>query len=469
MVLTHLLWIAVILAALLGALGGLRVGQKRFGWHPELVRKCAHVLMGLSTLSFPWLFDKAWPVILLAALAAGLLWAVRTVPALNASLGQTLGAVKRASLGELLFPLAVALVFAMSLHDSKAPPGLPVLYLAPILVLTLADALAALIGVSYGKVRYRTDDGVKSAEGSMAFFGVAFLCTHTLLLLGTPLGRAETLLIALHLALLVTIMEALSWNGLDNLFTPLGAYVLLRMFVGLHAWDLFVRLVVILILLLAMQLWRERTYLRGNALLGVALALYSIWFLGGRLWIWPALVLWIGYTRLCPAPDRRVAREHNAQAVVAVAAAPIFWLLVNGLSSIETFLPYVTSLASHLSLILFAHLWAFPRPRWRNWLYAGSLGFALICLPYLAGWMFCPVWPDADGLYTSGLGPALAQHLGPQFWGRLAACLAATFGSVLVFWLWQFRPHGAGGDGPRWFRQAVIPLVFSLLAALLGY
>ena len=467
MQLAPLLWIFGILAALVSALALLRLGQRHFGWHAEISRKCAHVSMGLTTLSFPWIFHDRWPVVVLAVLAAVTLWAVRTIPTLKSSLGQTLGAVKRASLGELLFPVAVAGVFCMALHDKKAPPGLPVLYLIPVLVLTVADAIGALIGVGYGKVRYRTDDGIKSFEGSLAFFGAAFLCSHTLLLLGTPLGREETLLIALHLALLVTIMEALSWNGLDNLFVPLGSYVLLRMFVGLHAWDLLVRFVAINVLLLALLLWKARTYLRGNALFGVALALYSIWFLGGTAWIWPALVFWIMYTLLCPREDLRQAHAHNAQAVVAVSGAPIFWLLLNALGGMDTFVPYVVSIAAHLSLILFAHFQGLPgRSRLSAWWQAGALGFAFIGLPYTLGHALHPFFE------VSIFAPSAAvatPEIGPGLWLRVLACLAGTFGSAGLFWFWQYTLHGSEFCGARWARQGLIPLVFSLLAAAISY
>ena len=37
---------------------------------PEVLRKGLHISMGLTTLSFPWLFEHPWPVVLVAAGAA---------------------------------------------------------------------------------------------------------------------------------------------------------------------------------------------------------------------------------------------------------------------------------------------------------------------------------------------------------------------------------------------------------------
>lgn len=456
--LVQLAWVLAFLTGIPVTLAALRWAQVRFAWHPEVVRKCVHVLLGASTLAFPWVFESRWPVILLAAVSAALLWMVRVQPGLRTGMGESLGAVNRASLGEFCFPLGVALVFCLALHDPAAPPGLPVLYLIPILVLTLADALGALVGVGYGRVRYRTDDGVKSAEGSLAFLGVAFLCCHTVLLLGTELGRAETLLIALHLAVLVTIMEALSWNGLDNLFIPLGTYVLLRAFVGLQAEDLALRLAVIALLLLALALWRHRTYLQGSALLGVALALYSIWFLGGIAWFWPPAMLWLAYTRLCPSKELRLAQSHTAKAVTAVAAAPIAWLLLHDLLGRPTFLPYVASLAGHLSLITFAHLQGTgSRRTWEQLLLSGLVGFGLIGVPYLCGWLILPALESGDASATLLGLPLLVDAL-----TRLACFLLCSFGAVLVFWLWQVRRCGLPLDAGRWWRQALVPALLSL-------
>src|SRR5262249_18012010 len=151
--------------------------------HPEVVRKLLHMGMGLVTLSFPWLFDETWPVIVLAVLSIALLTSARLVAGLKSSLGSVVSGVARASLGEISFPVGVAVLFVLLIHGGAAPFDLrAVLYCIPVLLLTLADAAAALIGITYGRLQYPTADGVKSAEGSVAFFACAFFCTHVPLL-----------------------------------------------------------------------------------------------------------------------------------------------------------------------------------------------------------------------------------------------------------------------------------------------
>ena len=58
-----------VLLILAGLMAALAYFHKNHAPHPELVRKLLHIGMGLVTLSFPYLFDAAWPVIVLAILA----------------------------------------------------------------------------------------------------------------------------------------------------------------------------------------------------------------------------------------------------------------------------------------------------------------------------------------------------------------------------------------------------------------
>ena len=70
-------------------------------------------------------------------------------------------------MGSFTFPSQSAILFALARGDK-------LLYSIPILVLTFADAVAAVLGERYGTVAYEGIGGTKSLEGSVAFFTVAF-------------------------------------------------------------------------------------------------------------------------------------------------------------------------------------------------------------------------------------------------------------------------------------------------------
>ncbi len=220
---------------------GLRAYCRRRSPNAELVRKALHVGMGLVTLTFPWLFSSTWPVMLLSLVFTLGLTLTRFFITLRSLLVEVIDAVERKSIGDIVFPMAVGLLFHLS-------AGEPLTFGIPILVLTLADPAAALIGARYGALRYSIYEGEKSLEGSLAFLAIAFFCTLVPLLLLTDTGRAESLLIALILALSLTLLEAVAWRGLDNLFIPLGAFLLLKSFLTLDLAALVTRLGIALVL-----------------------------------------------------------------------------------------------------------------------------------------------------------------------------------------------------------------------------
>ncbi|NJR66185.1 MAG: hypothetical protein HC772_14060 [Leptolyngbyaceae cyanobacterium CRU_2_3] len=364
-------WLAIglVMAILGGLMLGLRVYQRRFSPHPEVVRKLLHMPMGLLTLSFPWLFTSAVPVVLLASLSVGWLVLLRLYKPLRQEFGSVLGGVSRQSLGEIYFPIAVAIVFTLSHGD-------PLLFGIPILILTLADAIAAIIGIRYGQVHYSTSEGEKSAEGSLAFFMAAFFSVHIPLLLLSTTGRTETLLIALILGLLVMLLEAIAWRGLDNLFIPLGSFVLLQSHLSMSVADLAVRLAVTIGLVLFVLCWRNRTTLNDSALLGAAFVGYLSWTLGGWRWLLPPLILLVTYPlfvswvdqqkmpltpqeqkimRWLPAPSdrsRQWQRIHTIHSVLSVCAAGLLWLLLFvPLDRPEFFYPYTLAFAANLAIV----------------------------------------------------------------------------------------------------------------------
>jgi phytol kinase len=188
---------------------------------PEVIRKGLHIGMGLTTLSFPWLFDTAWPVVLVAGASSAAFLAFRARFVVFRRLAHAMQGIKRVSVGEYCFVAATCIVFALSSDD-------PVLYCIPMLLLTLADSAAALVGTTWGRHRYLTFGDYKTLEGSAAFFVVAFLCIAVPLAWFTPASNPESIAVAALIAVAVTVLEAAVGGGFDNLLVPLGAFAAIK-------------------------------------------------------------------------------------------------------------------------------------------------------------------------------------------------------------------------------------------------
>ncbi len=357
-------WLGIILIlSLLGTVfGGLRGLQTRYALDPETARKGAHVLMGGVTLIFPWLFDAAWPVVVLGGIAVAAFVPLRLLPALRTNVGAVLHSVDRPSYGELHYAIAVVLLFVLSGGD-------PLLFGVPILLLGLADPIAALVGLHYGKSLYQTSDGVKSGEGSAGFFLAAFLCVHIPLLLATHTGRLESLLIALIMGILLMLLEAIAWRGLDNLFIPIGGYALLDTHLAMTAYELAARLLVITALFVLASVWHRETTLDHSATFASALVGVVTWMIGGWTWLLAPAALYFGYTLLWPS-SARVRDDadgpptlHTVHNVLGVASVGFGWLFLAATGDAAPLIyPYTLAYAAYLSLIGVERLRSYPHP-----------------------------------------------------------------------------------------------------------
>jgi phytol kinase len=213
-------WIAtgIIFGLFLLLVGTLQRSAARVETNPETTRKILHVGSGMLTVTFPFVFVDVWPVLLLTAASGALLAAARFAPAIRSRVGNVAHRVERATCGELYFPVAIAVLFWRT-HGQH-----PLLFVIPVLILTLADAAAAVIGARYGRA---SRDG-KSLAGSIAFAVVAFVCAHVALLAWPEVGRGASFIVAGTIAVLVTFVERAARRGLDNLLVPFASYLLLR-------------------------------------------------------------------------------------------------------------------------------------------------------------------------------------------------------------------------------------------------
>jgi phytol kinase len=316
------IFIAAVIIGMLSVMGGVRYFGRRFGIDAEMQRKLIHVTTGTVALFFPLLFTNALPVFLLIGAALILMFALRS-PAL-ASVGGVLHDVKRESYGEIYLALAIAFTFFRA-------QGEPILYVLPLLVITLSDTASALVGTSYGRRRFPVEDGTKSLEGVVAFFTVTWLVAMVTLLLLTDAPRLNVVILSFLIAAFCALVEAESWRGLDNLFVPIGAHLLLQQYLGSSSGELVLTTLVFvaflgLMLVLAETIGMPRRAARGYAILlflmfsmmGLQNALFTVLVIAGQL---------VARSR---RPGTSQRPELDLLAVAAVVA--MFWLLAGELS-----------------------------------------------------------------------------------------------------------------------------------------
>ncbi|MCU7843907.1 MAG: hypothetical protein KZQ93_08720 [Candidatus Thiodiazotropha sp. (ex Monitilora ramsayi)] len=419
----------VVMAALSSAFLALRLLEKHASPHPEVLRKLMHVLMGLVTATFPWLFNESWPVLLLAGGSVAVLILVRSGVSVAGSVKGVLHGVERTSWGELLFPLSVAAVFLLA-------DGEPLLYSVPILILALADAVAALIGVYYGQIQFTTLEGSKSIEGSFAFFIVTFLCVHIAVLLFTDAGRIESLLIGLLMGIVVMMFEAVAWRGLDNLFIPVASFALLKSYLKLDAGALSVSLMVIVLLGVFLLMWRRRSTLDDSALIGAGLVAYGSWAIGDLYWLLVPVSVFVIATWLVLREVEAGQRQiHTVYALLGITGPGLFWLtLSRNVESVDLFFAYVLAFAAHLTMlgVSRAHSGLARLPISRI-VPAVMQGFVVLLLPFSLMW-------------------GIDLRLGViATFGVLALLLAA-----LAFLKLQPALDNCPGTPERWTRQALI-------------
>lgn len=176
--------------------------------HPqpnELSRKFVHITIG-SFVAF-WPFFLSWNQIVF--LSGAFLVGVTISKYLN--IFQAIHSVQRPTWGEIFFAAAVGIIALVT--QSKG------IYAAALLQMSLADGLAAIVGLRFGTGnRYKVFGSTKSMAGTMTFFVISLA-----LLVGYSIVTEAYLPLAflVLLAAGTSLIENLGVFGLDNIMVPL--------------------------------------------------------------------------------------------------------------------------------------------------------------------------------------------------------------------------------------------------------
>lgn len=203
-----ILTVLVVLLILVGS----EIWWRRRITHGEFSRKFVHITVG-SFVAF-WPFFLTWNEIRLLSVAFLVVVGISKY----LKLFKAIHSVQRPTMGELYFALAVGVLTVMT-QDKW-------IYMASLLQMSLADGLAAVMGVRYGRQSYLVFAHRKSLVGTMTFFVTAFAILF-----------AYTQAADVHLRLafmagsaaLAALIENLAVAGLDNLVVPvLVAFLLMN-------------------------------------------------------------------------------------------------------------------------------------------------------------------------------------------------------------------------------------------------
>jgi phytol kinase len=175
------------------------------GVHSELTRKIVHILVGMFVAFWP--FFLSWRQIQVLSL----LFLIAVLISIKLNIFNSIHAVSRNAWGEVLFAVIIGLLAFISTD--------PWIFAAAMLHLSVADGLAAVVGLAYGEHNsYRIFGRTKSLAGSLAFF---FSSAAVMFWYISFSGAEASAVALLWLPVAATIAENLSGEGTDNLVIPL--------------------------------------------------------------------------------------------------------------------------------------------------------------------------------------------------------------------------------------------------------
>ncbi|MBT4033207.1 MAG: phosphatidate cytidylyltransferase [Candidatus Marinimicrobia bacterium] len=174
----------------------------------ELIRKAIHLSSSIIPLSYWFLFEKHFTLQIVIVLALGFLTAdyLRLKSGGIERLfmrifGSALRQHEKKNLTGATYVFTGSVVAIFLFPKEIAVPAL--------LILSISDTLAALIGIPFGKHKFLK----KSLEGSTAFF----ISTLVILALFFP----ESIIVNIIIAAIVTLAEAYPMNLDDNFLIPI--------------------------------------------------------------------------------------------------------------------------------------------------------------------------------------------------------------------------------------------------------
>ena len=314
-------WIlfGTIFLGIFGILGISEWIRKSLGKPPESTRKFVHIFVGLIVSICPLLFKSNIQLITLSSL-----FTIINLILLKLNKFSSLHGTSRKSYGTVYFPLSV---FILSFFWWDKPISL----ILSILVMTLADPIAATVGQKSHTTFIPWRDH-KSQRGSLAMFGASAI----IIMLGTDIlariyGAAFLIPLpvlvgaSLFTAFAATLAESVSFKGTDNLSTPIITFLSYEIFLINYTHGTLSTLLIwtFFSLVIFGLAWNRRSLSSSGAISGYLVGII-VFGAGGWLWITPLVFFFISSSILSHLHQKKYAERNILQVLANGGAGALF-------------------------------------------------------------------------------------------------------------------------------------------------
>ena len=219
--------VGITMLYIIVAVGVMLFARKYLTIPDELFRKILHFILLGAYIPLVFAFETWWMAAIFAVSLIIILFpalsVVGKVPMFSSFVNERKKGEFKSSMVLAVGMMAFSVIVCWGIFAEKY------LVLACIYAWGIGDALAALVGKRFGKhkIKWKLADGKKSVEGSFAMFLCSLISVFTVLLIRDGIGMIMCFTIALLAAVVCTIAELCSKEGLDTVICPVSAMMVI--------------------------------------------------------------------------------------------------------------------------------------------------------------------------------------------------------------------------------------------------
>lgn len=212
-------WLGIIISYLY--IGIIIAGAKLFEKRgEEASRKFIHIMLGNWWFIAMYFFTNVW-----FAIFVPITFVIINYVSYKQDLIKVMERKNQDGLGTVYYAVSLFILAIVSFGIYQKP----ILGLIPNVIMAYGDGFAAVVGKYIKSKTYKVGETKKSIAGSITMFMISLIFITIFLTTRYTFELWQTVLIGIVMSGIVTIIEAISVKGIDNISVPVSMLVMLLM------------------------------------------------------------------------------------------------------------------------------------------------------------------------------------------------------------------------------------------------